>query len=275
MMRQIETQLLCTTAELDIVKTFECGQCFRWNADETGAYWGVAMGYPAKVWVDNNLVYIKSYADIEVWRDYFDLSRDYAAISHSFNGGEYLDACVEYGMGIRILRQEPWEALCSFIISQCNNITRIKGIVERLCSSFGEAVEFEGRTFYTFPSAQTIASLPDGALDVLRCGYRAPYITSAAIATATGALDLQSLIHCDSTTAKKKLMELNGIGEKVANCVVLFGLYHMEAFPIDVWIRRALKEHFPADFDPASLGEYAGLAQQYIFYYARSTGDGK
>jgi len=91
---------------------------------------------------------------------------------------------------------------------QCNNITRIKGIVERLCSSFGEAVEFESRTFYTFPSAETVAALPDGALDVLRCGYRAPYITAAAVATATGALDMQSLIHCDSTTAKKKLMEL-------------------------------------------------------------------
>lgn len=270
-----QAQLLCSAQEMDIVKTFECGQCFRWNADKDGVYWGIAMGYPAKIWVEDEKVYIKSPGSLEMWLNYFDLGRDYGKISRSFHGGEYLSMCVSYGQGIRILRQEPWEALCSFIISQCNNISRIKGIVERLCSNFGQPVEFEGRCFYTFPSAATLAELPDGALDVLRCGYRAPYISSAALAVASGALDMNALIESDSSTAKRTLMALPGIGEKVANCVVLFGLYHMEAFPIDVWIRRALKEHFPADFDPACLGDYAGLAQQYIFYYARSTGDGK
>ena len=107
----------------------------------------------------------------------------------------------------------------------------------------------------------------------LRCGYRAPYIIDAAAAVASGALELDRLAAEDGTAAKKELLKLNGVGEKVANCVVLFGLYHMEAFPIDVWIRRALKEHFPPDFDPASLGDCAGLAQQYIFYYARSHGN--
>ncbi len=274
-MAETEARVLCSTAEMDIVKTFECGQCFRWNADEEGTYWGIAMGCPAKLWVQGDTVYIKTSGDMEMWREYFDLDRDYREISRSFDGGEYLSMCVSYGFGIRILRQDPWEALCSFIISQCNNITRIKGIVERLCSNFGRPVEFEGRTFYTFPSAAQVAELPAGALDVLRCGYRAPYISAAAIAVAGGALDLNSLIKSDSSTAKRSLMALPGIGEKVANCVVLFGLNHMEAFPIDVWIRRALKEHFPQDFDPACLGDYAGLAQQYIFYYARSTGDGK
>ena len=274
-MTDIKTRMLCTVGEMDIIKTFECGQCFRWNADKDGAYWGIAMECPAKIWTEGELVYIKSPGSIEMWREYFDLERDYLKISSGFDGGEYLSMCVSYGQGIRILRQEPWEALCSFIISQCNNIRRIKGIVERLCENFGRALEFEGRCFYTFPSAADIAALPEGALDVLRCGYRAPYISAAALAVASGALDLSALIDCDSAEAKRSLMALPGIGEKVANCVVLFGLYHMEAFPIDVWIRRALKEHFPADFDPACLGEYAGLAQQYIFYYARSTGDGK
>ena len=106
----------------------------------------------------------------------------------------------------------------------------------------------------------------------LRCGYRTPYIIDAAAAVASGALELDRLAAEDGTAAKKELLKLNGVGEKVANCAALFGLNHIEAFPIDVWMRRALREHFPPDFDPASLGEYAGLAQQYIFYYARSMG---
>lgn len=262
---------LCSADEMDIVKTFECGQCFRWNRDAAGVYHGVAMGYPALVWTEGDGVFISSEGSDELWREYFDLERDYAEISAGLRGGEYLDECIEYGRGIRILRQEPWEALCSFIISQCNNISRIKGIVERLCESFGDERSFAGERFYTFPSAERIAELDIMELAPLRCGYRAPYILSAAKAVADASLDLEELTRCGSAKAKKRLMELNGIGEKVANCAVLFGLWHMEAFPIDVWIRRALKEHFPADFDPAVLGEYAGLAQQYIFYHARST----
>ena len=144
--------------------------------------------------------------------------------------------------------------------------------MERLCSLYGEQTELEGQRFYTFPGPEKLAFLDAEALAPLRCGYRAPYIINAARAVFSGELDLQSLIRADSISAKKALMSIRGIGEKVANCVVLFGLYHMEAFPIDVWIRRALKENFPPDFDPDTLGDYAGLAQQYIFYYARSMG---
>ena len=265
----MKTLRLASAQELDIVKTFECGQCFRWNADDKGVYYGVCRGYAAKLWEENGEVYIMSKAPLELWHDYFDLERDYAQISSKFNGGEYLDKCVEYGMGIRILRQEPWEALCSFIISQCNNISRIKGIVERLCQLYGDKIEFDGREFYSFPSAEKLAVLEAEDLAVLRSGYRAPYIINAARALANGELDLNELINCDCISARKRLMELNGVGEKVANCVVLFGLYHMEAFPIDVWIKRALKEHFPKDFDPKTLGECAGLAQQYIFFFTR------
>ncbi len=267
--RELKKIRLASAKELDIVKTFECGQCFRWNADENGVYYGVYKDYAAKLWEENSEVYIISNAPESLWRDYFDLARDYAEISRSFNGGDYLDSCVEYGMGIRILRQDCWEALCSFIISQCNNITRIKGIVERLCESYGEKLEFDGKVFYTFPEAEVIAKLEPEDLAMLRSGYRAPYIINAARAVVNGEIDFCELIECDCIQARKKLMELNGVGEKVANCVVLFGLYHMEAFPIDVWIKRALKEHFPKGFDPKTLGEYAGLAQQYIFYHIR------
>ena len=268
-MDQAKNRRLAACEELDIVKTFECGQCFRWNADADGVYRGVVRGYPARVWTENGAVWIRSDAPETLWREYFDLGRDYAEISRGFAGGEYLDKCTAFGRGIRILRQEPWEALCSFIISQCNNIKRIKGIVERLCAAYGECAELDGERFYTFPSADTLCTLREEDLAMLRCGYRAAYILSAARAVADGRLKLDALIECDYADAKRELLKLSGVGEKVANCVALFGLNHIEAFPIDVWMRRALRENFPPDFDPASLGEYAGLAQQYIFYYAR------
>ena len=267
--RDVRTYRLASSGELDLVKTFECGQCFRWNADEKGVYTGVVRGYAARIWAEGEDIFIRSAAPEALWLEYFDLGRDYAAISRSFSGGEYLENCVRFGQGIRILRQEPWEALCSFIISQCNNIKRIKGIVERLCEAFGVMTELDGEKFYTFPGAARLAACTESQLAPLRCGYRAAYILTAARAVASSELKLDELIGADYKEAKRALLALNGVGEKVANCVVLFGLYHMEAFPIDVWIRRALREHFPPDFDPASLGEYAGLAQQYIFYYAR------
>ena len=262
---------LCDTKELDIVKTFECGQCFRWNVDEKGIYRGVAYGNYAELEVIDNTVYITSDTSEEFWRKYFDLATDYEEISASFTG-EYLEACREFGYGIRILRQEPWEALCSFIISQCNNISRIKGIVERLCALFGDELKIGDNVYYTFPTAEKIAQLTPDDLAPLRSGYRAEYIIIAAKAVADGSLDLEALKQMNYKDAIKELRKLHGIGEKVANCVVLFGLWHMEAFPVDVWMKRALKENFPEDFDPETLGAYAGLAQQYIFYYARSNG---
>lgn len=265
-MKKIE---LCSSEKLDIVKTFECGQCFRWNQQDDGSYQGVAFGYPAQVWEENGSVFLNSDAPDELWENYFDLNLDYQKISEPFLNVEYLDECTRAGMGIRILNQEPWEALCSFIISQCNNIKRIKSIVERLCLEFGEAVEFDGVTYYKFPSYENIALLDVEDLACLRAGYRAEYIIDAARALDSKTLDLECLKCAQYIEAKKELLKMNGIGEKVANCVILFGLHHMEAFPIDVWIRRALNEHFPKNFNPAGLGAYAGLAQQYIFYYMR------
>lgn len=159
---EIHTLNLAGADELNIVKTFECGQCFRWNADENGIYTGVAFGYPARVWTENGRVYLRSAAPDELWREYFDLDRDYAAATRSFDGGEYLAQCVEFGRGIRILRQDRWEALCSFIISQCNNITRIKGIVERLCAMFGDELEFEGGAFLFFPAGGAAGRITGG-----------------------------------------------------------------------------------------------------------------
>ena len=267
-------KLLCSAEKLDIEKTFECGQCFRWNRGDNGSYTGVVGSYLATVRESDGSVYITSNAPDDIWFDYFDLGTDYDEISRAFTG-EYLEKCTEYGRGIRILRQDPWEALCSFIISQCNNIERIKGIVERLCAAFGERFESGGTEYYSFPTADVLAGLEPDDLACIRSGYRADYIIAAARAVANGDIDLNSLMHCDYHDAIKSLRTIRGVGEKVANCVTLFGLRHTEAFPIDVWMKCALKEHFPPNFDPASLGKYAGLAQQYIFYYTRSMGRGK
>lgn len=272
MYKTMETIRLASETELDIAKTFECGQCFRWTADESGIYSGVASGRAAKLWTADGGVYIKmeSAGELDFWRDYFDLDADYPA---AFNAeSEYLEDCARYGAGIRILRQESWEALCSFILSQCNNITRIRGIVRTLCESFGDELMFDGGRYYTFPAAERLAALDAGELDVLRCGYRAPYLISAAQAVVFGGLDLDALYGSNPDEAMTALLKLPGVGAKVANCAMLYGLNIRSGFPVDVWMKRALNEHFPPDFDPGTLGEFSGLAQQYIFYYARTGG---
>ena len=263
--------------EIDPIKTFECGQCFRWNADASGGYIGVVRGMPARVWAEGGDVFLYSAdagsSNYEMWRDYFALDVDYGAIDFSGVTSEYFDACRSFGEGIRILRQEKWEVLCSFIISQCNNIPRIKGIVEALCREFGQPVSLDGMQMYTFPSAEAVAALSAEDLAVIRSGYRARYILDAARAVSAGETELEALAKVSRRDALAGLLKLNGVGVKVANCVLLFGLGHMSGFPVDVWMKRALTAHFPKDFNPDSFGEYAGLAQQYIFYYAREHGE--
>ena len=263
---------LCPEGELSPYKTFECGQCFRWNADENGGYAGVASGRAARVFTRGGMAVIEcDEADIGFWREYLDMDTDYVKARESVMLGEYLTECAEYGRGIRILRQDKWEALCSFIISQCNNIPRIKSIVEKLCAMFGEAMETPWGVKYSFPTASRVALLEEPELAPLRSGYRAAYIINAARAVASGDIDLEYAATLDGNEARKYLKSLNGVGDKVANCAVLFGLHRMDAFPVDVWIKRALKENLPAGFDPATLGDYAGLAQQYMFFHARET----
>ena len=263
---------LCGVQELNPQRTFDCGQCFRWNADAEGKYRGVASGKAAVVWAEAGRTYIECAAgDIYFWRDYLDMETDYAEARRSIEVCDYLRECAAYGEGIRILRQDKWEALCSFIISQCNNIPRIKGIVEKLCSLYGEPVEAPWGEARAFPTAERVADLSEEALAPLRSGYRAPYILAAAKAIASGELDLEKTGLLPCTEARAELKKLNGVGDKVANCVVLFGLHQLDAFPVDVWIKRALAENLPKGFDPSTLGKYAGLAQQYMFYHARET----
>ena len=259
-------------SDFDLVRIFECGQCFRWDADENGVYTGVALGRAAKLRRAGGSVFISGAASVfeAVWRDYFDLGRDYAEIRRRLCVDDFMRSATEFGAGIRILRQDRWEALCSFIISQCNNIPRIKKIIAGLCRRFGNEFEFEGKPFYTFPSAQRLASLHTEDLAPIRCGYRDEYIVGAARAVAAGELDLDALSRASPDSARAALKKLRGVGNKVADCALLFGLNIMDAFPLDVWMKRAVAEHYGPAFDPGMFSPYAGVAQQYMFYYMRS-----
>ena len=258
--------------DFDLVRIFECGQCFRWNADGEGVYTGVAVGRAARIEKRGDSVFITSSPeDFEsIWRGYFDLDRSYSEIRENLCIDGYMKEASDFGAGIRILRQDKWEALCSFIISQCNNIPRIKKIIEALCREFGDPLTFEGGTFYTFPSPEKIASLDEAALASCRMGYRGPYIIAAAKKVASGELDLEALARETPETALQELKKLTGVGDKVANCAVLFGLHMLDAFPIDVWMKRAVDKNYGKNFDPAIFSPYAGIAQQYMFFHARS-----
>lgn len=268
------TYIFKTSDDFDLDKIFGCGQCFRWIRQEDGSYVGAARGHAAIVsCVDGGIRVISSPGGSrELWSDYFDLDTDYAAIRRAVANCGYMEKAADFGRGIRILRQDKWEALCSFIFSQCNNITRISGIIERFCSLYGRPIQLEGRVIYDFPDASLVAGLTEEDLAPLRSGYRAPYVLAAANEIAQGRLDLEKTAQLPTDQALKVLRSLRGVGEKVANCVLLFGLGKRDAFPIDVWMKRALKENFPQDFDPGIFGDNAGIAQQYIFYYARSGG---
>lgn len=260
--------------DFDLEKIFECGQCFRWNADEDGIYTGVAMGRAARIRKAGGSFFITcSEKDFKnIWYDYFDLAKNYACMREKLAVDDYMRRAVEYGAGIRILNQDRWETLCSFIISQCNNIPRIKKIVETLCRQFGDPIDFLGGEYYSFPSAQRLAPLEPEDLAPLRCGYRAPYIIDAARAVNEGRLDLDALSRSSFEDALKALKAQNGIGDKVANCAILFSLRMPGAFPIDVHMKRAIAEHYGSNFDPCVFGSLAGLAQQYMFHYQRTGG---
>lgn len=252
----------------DLAQTLDCGQAFRFRENADGSWCGVAKGKYIELRLKDGdlIIYGSDKKDFEeIWKDYFDLDRDYEGIIKSISVNETIKKAANFGSGIRLLNQDPWEALCSFIISQNNNIPRIKGIIERLCEAFGEKC---GNSF-TFPEAKTISKLKVEDLSFLRAGFRAKYIIDAAQKVANGEIDLDSIRLMDFDTARNELMKIKGVGPKVADCALLFGLGFIEAFPRDVWIKRAMEEFFGGEL-PECAKSYAGIVQQYIFFYARN-----
>lgn len=253
-----------------LLDTLDCGQAFRWKQISENCFVGLAYNKFLKVEFkdDHFIFYNTSLEDFNnIWCQYFDLERNYGEIISKLSQNSVLEKASSFADGIRILRQEPWETLCSFIISQNNNIPRIKLIIERLCENFGEQHE---SGFFTFPSAEILANKSLEDLAVIRSGFRAKYILDAAKKVASGEIDLEKLKDLDTDTARTELMKIYGVGEKVADCTLLFGLGHLNAFPKDVWIKKAIEKLFDGNIPDCAKG-YEGISQQYIFHYARIT----
>lgn len=252
-----------------LMQTLDCGQAFRWEKDDNDIWHGIARNRSLSIKQENNRVILlnTSKNDFDAfWRDYFDIDRDYSKIIEEISVNETLSNATKLAGGIRILKQDPWEALCSFIISQNNNIPRIKGIIERLCVNFGEKINGG----YSFPSAEKLATLTPEDLAPLRCGFRARYILDAAKKVSNKEIDFDRLFTCNIEEAREELMKICGVGLKVADCTLLFGFNRIEAFPKDVWIKRAMEKLFDGEL-PKIAEPYAGIVQQYIFHYARLT----
>lgn len=262
--------------DFDLNKIADSGQCFRFNQCPEG--YSVAAG--------DRHVFIKELGDDtydfdcskeeyeEFWKGYFDLDLNYSEIRGKIDRKKdpYLYNAAIYGKGIRILRQDPWEMLISFIISQRKNIPAIKASIEKLCSKAGKVIAEDERfgKIYSFPTAKELSLLPMEELAACSLGYRDKYVHRAAADVASGAVDLSGMGDLKDSELMEQLLKLYGVGVKVANCEILFGYHRLDAFPKDVWINRVLDNHYPEGFLFHEYAPYNGLMQQYLFFYSRN-----
>ncbi len=256
----------------DIALSLDCGQAFRWSKNDKGQWEGVAQGHFLTLSQDSAGITlyntdIKTYN--EIWKKYFDLDRDYEKIIASYDDPSLITACNAYP-GIRILKQDEWEAICSFIISANNNIPRIKSIIERMCRTFGE----KAGDSYAFPSPEVIAKCTVEDLAPLRSGFRAKYIIDAAQKISSGQVSIEKIKALPFDEAKAELLKIKGVGEKVAQCSLLYGFGRVEAFPVDVWVKRIVAELYPHGL-PKCIEGTQGIAQQYLFHWRRNLSFGE
>lgn len=267
------------------VHTFECGQCFRWNKTDEDTYIGVAKGMVLELALRNNDLYIYNISlkeFYEEWQEYFDLSRDYGKIQEILGQDPLLKKAIDFGKGIRILNQDPWESLISFIISANKNIPHIKIIIEYLSKNYGDRLVYKGKDYYTFPRPKQLSGLSIEEISQSKCGYRAKFIHSAIDKVESGEIDLDYIKSLPSHRAREGLVSLYGVGPKIADCVMLFSMGKYEVFPTDVWIKRLIEFFYLEEstsikdirnFANRKWGNLAGFAQQYLFYYGRSHGE--
>lgn len=274
--------------DFNLTHIFECGQCFRWNKEEDGTYTGVVADKLLNVGQVGNTVYFNNMSldNYETTiKTYFDLDTDYSKIKNEINKDEIMNAAIEFGNGIRILNQDEWETTISFMISANNRIPMIKKVIENLSQSFGNYIcSFRGKDYYTFPTPQQLANAPLCDIQDCKSGFRSPRIKDAAIRF----LEEKDIVYSikDKTYEEglNYLKTYMGIGDKVANCILLFSMKQFSTFPVDVWVRRVMQTLYVdkdtndkdiRKFAEDKFGKYSGYAQQYLFYYARELGIGK
>lgn len=276
----------CNTFELKDI--FDCGQCFRWNKNLDESYTGVFGNNVVNVSKQGNNVIFKGICENDIkttCEDYFDLNRDYEKIKNELSKiDEHMEKSIEYGKGIRILNQDLWETIISFIISANNNIPRIKGIIDRISKSYGKKIIYQEKEYYTFPTVEELSNASVEDLRKLGLGFRDIRVYETTHMILDKKIDLQELANEKNfNVVREKLLLLSGVGPKVADCILLFStLKRFEAFPIDVWVRRVMNELYIQNPDETKVskkqieeiayskfGNLAGLAQQYLFYWKR------
>lgn len=268
---------------------FDCGQCFRWNKQEDGSYIGVIKEAVVKVEENNNKIIFSGESELnfeEIINYYFDLNTNYSEYKNILsNIDEYLSESINFGEGIRILRQDLWECIISFIISANNNIPRIKKIIERMSTAYGEKIEFDGKEYYKFPTPESLSKASVQDLRDLGLGFRDKRIYNTTQMILEKQVDLEKIKQLENTNLmREELLKLDGVGPKVADCILLFSLKRLDVFPIDVWVRRVMNDLYIHNSDEEKVnkkelqklarekfGNLSGLAQQYLFYWKRET----
>ena len=259
----------------DVELSLFCGQAFRWEKNEDGSFTGTVRGKVLNISQNGSSVILKNTTKEDfqnIWLDYFDLERDYADICKRFEDDIYLKKARDEYYGIRVLNQEPWEALCSFIISQNNNIPRIKNTIEKLCEGYGTKID----EYYAFPSYEQLSLIPIDFFKSIGCGYRAEYLVNAIKNLKD--FNYKQINDISTDDARAILMKIKGIGRKVADCILLFGFYKTDVFPTDTWITKVYEDEFGennlsavkiSEYYSKKFGNLAGFAQQYMFYAKR------
>ncbi len=268
---------------------FDCGQCFRWNANEDGSYTGVFGNNVINVKKEQGKIIFRGICQNnieEVIKDYFDFNTNYEEIKEKLSSiDDYLKQSIEFGNGIRILNQDLWETIISFIISANNNIPRIKGIIERISKKYGKKIEWEEKKYYTFPTIEELSKASVEDLRALGLGFRDKRVYETTRIFLNKEMTIKELMEeQDVDKLRQKLLTLPGVGPKVADCIMLFGLKRFEVFPIDVWVRRVMNDLYIKNEDETKVknteieklavekyDKLAGLAQQYLFYWKRET----
>ncbi|EGD48292.1 DNA-(apurinic or apyrimidinic site) lyase [Ruminiclostridium papyrosolvens DSM 2782] len=266
--------------DFNLTHIFECGQCFRWIRQEDGSYKGIAGGRLVNVSYDNEILCITNSGEQDfknIWYEYFDLGTDYSKIKASLEQDEIMKEAIKTGWGIRLLKQDFWEMLISFIISANNMIPRIMKTVDTLSALRGKCIDSQQEA-YSFPDVETLAKMSLEEIQQCKAGFRCKYIHKTAALMAQGIITEDNLRGMDTALARKELMKLPGVGPKVADCILLFSGMKYDVFPTDVWVKRVMEELYLKkesglkeiqQFASKQFGDLTGYAQQYLFYHAR------